>query len=191
MAAIVEETRTALGSGDIYLAEPTAEQLAMTDIDQLITTFCVDANRFGNTKNGGSVKYTQEKVVVEDDLGKIVETYLVKDGAEMTCGTITVGPEIIKKLTETGRVETTTSGRKVIKIGGVGNADGKSYLICFHHKNSQHGDIRVFLLGSNNSELSFAFDQQNPLVLTPTFTAKAMDAVGTKLIIVFDKNGTD
>lgn len=182
--------RTVLGSGDAYLKEVDGT-IDTSDVDALINTYFVDGNRFGDTKNGANFTYTPTKYVVEDDLGRIMETYLTKEEVKLALGSVTVNPDMLKVLMETARVDTTVTGKTYIKVGGLDNATGKSFFVGFKHINKRKGNIYVMIIGKNDGELAFSFNPESETILNPTFTASAMDTEGTKIIIVFDKPAAD
>ena len=177
--------RIALGSGKVYLAEkPTS----LSDIDTIIETYCKDDYEFAAVKNGATLTYTPTTYEAKDDLGRFSKTILTSESTTLACGFVTVDKDVLAKLVETGRVDTTTKGRQVVKIGGSGNANGKSYLIIFRNIDKADGDIYIIITGKNTAELSLAFSPESETILNPTFTAKPeLDTDGTQVIIVFDK----
>ncbi|WP_305177780.1 hypothetical protein [Faecalibaculum rodentium] len=177
--------RIALGSGKVYLVEKPSD---MTNIDTIIETYCNDDYEFAAVKNGATLTYTPTTYEAKDDLGRFSKTILTSESTTLACGFVTVDKDVLAKLVETGRVDTTTKGRQVVKIGGSGNANGKSYLIIFRNIDKADGDIYIIITGKNTAELSLAFSPESETILNPTFTAKPeLDTDGTQVIIVFDK----
>ncbi len=182
--------RIVLGSGENYLKEVTGTVDA-SDVDQLITDLFTADNRWGDTKNGATLTYTPTSYTVTDDLGRIMETTLTKEEVKLTFGVVAINSKILLPLMETARVETSTvDGRVIVKIGGIVNATGKSYLVGFKHLDAKRGNIYVIIVGKNDGELQFSFNPESETVLNPSFTAGALDADGTKIIIVMDQPGT-
>lgn len=182
--------RIVLGSGENYLKEVTGTVDAR-DVDQLITDLFTADNRWGDTKNGATLTYTPTSYTVTDDLGRIMETTLTKEEVKLTFGVVAINSKILLPLMETARVETSTvDGRVIVKIGGIVNATGKSYLVGFKHLDAKRGNIYVIIVGKNDGELQFSFNPESETVLNPSFTAGALDADGTKIIIVMDQPGT-
>lgn len=182
--------RIVLGSGENYLKEVTGTVDA-SDVDQLITDLFTADNRWGDTKNGATLTYTPTSYTVTDDLGRIMETTLTKEEVKLTFGVVAINSKILLPLMETARVETSTvDGRVIVKIGGIVNATGKSYLVGFKHLDAKRGNIYVIIVGKNDGELQFSFNPESETVLNPSFTAGALDADGTKIIIVIDQPGT-
>lgn len=181
--------RIVLGSGENYLKEVTGTVDA-SDVDQLITDLFTADNRWGDTKNGATLTYTPTSYTVTDDLGRIMETTLTKEEVKLTFGVVAINSKILLPLMETARVETSTvDGRVIVKIGGIVNATGKSYLVGFKHLDAKRGNIYVIIVGKNDGELQFSFNPESETVLNPSFTAGALDEDGTKIIIVMDQPG--
>jgi hypothetical protein len=87
----------------------------------------------------------------------------------------------ISKLAATARV-TEASGKRTVKIGGAGNDNGKKYLIRFLHEDAEDGDIRVTIVGRNESGFSLSFAKDAETVVDAEFTAFPNDAEGTLVI---------
>lgn len=182
--------RIVLGSGENYLKEVTGT-IDADNVDQLISELFTADNRWGDTKNGATLTYTPTSYTVTDDLGRIMETTLTKEEVKLTFGVVAINSKILLPLMETARVETSTvDGRVIVKIGGIVNATGKSYLVGFKHLDAKRGNIYVIIVGKNDGELQFSFNPESETVLNPSFTAGALDADGTKIIIVMDQPGT-
>lgn len=179
-------TRIALGSGKIYLVEEPSN-LDTSDEDAIISTYAVAANEFAAVKNGATLTYTPTTYTAKCDLGRFEKTVTQDESVTLGCGLITINGHVFNVLVDTGRVKTTASGNQVIKIGGTGNAKGKSYLIIFEHLDAKDGNIYVIIVGNNTAELQMAFQPGAETILNPTFTAQGMDEDGTKLIIVMQK----
>ena len=90
------------------------------------------------------------------------------------CGTT------LEKLCQTARVtEDKTKGIRTVKIGGIGNATGKKYLLRFVHKDTQDGNIRVTIVGNNQAGFTIAFAKDSETVIDAEFKAQPMDKEGT------------
>ena len=184
------EERIALGSGKIYLIErPESLDTDLENLDTMITKYCVAANEFGAVKNGATLTYTPTNYTASDDLGRFTKTIVQEEVVTLGCGLITVGANMLKVLVDTARVEDSTAGKKVIKIGGTVNAKNAAYLVIFEHLDAKDGNIYVIIAGKNTAELQFSFQPGAETILNPTFTAEGLNEDGTKLIIVMDKPG--
>lgn len=161
-----------LGSGKLYMI-PFANTIP--DVD----TICVEDNRVGYIKSGASVEYVEETHEEKDDLGHVSKIITTKEEAKFKCGLITWNGETLNKILERCKISTDAKGRRVAKIGGAGNAQGKYYVICFHHEDKVDGDIWVLIKGRNTAGASFAFAMDNGSLLEPVFSALPHDAAGT------------
>jgi len=96
-------------------------------------------------------------------------------------GIMTWNGETLKKLCSTATV-TTESGKRVVKIGGASNFDGKSYIIHFVHEDEIDGDIRVTIVGSNEAGFEIAFAKDKETVINAEFKAQPHDTNGTLIV---------
>lgn len=168
-----------LGSGTSYLKEFDADT-DLSDFASLVAEVCVPKNKLGSTKNGATLTYTATSYTAKSDLGDVSKTVLQAEDASLALGIITVGPNMLSLIVETSNVNVDEeTGLKVLQIGGVGNANGKKYVLVFYHKDAQDGDIAVMIVGKNTAELSFAFSQENETIINPTFTAEPK-AIGSR-----------
>lgn len=168
-----------VGSAHAYLVEFTGE-VPETDV------ICVEANRLGWVKSGATIEYTQTSTSYKDDLGKKSKTIMSEDGATVALGIITWNGETLAKLASTARVSVNESGtRRTVKVGGVGNDNGKSYVLCLHHEDKADGDVWYRIVGKNTAGFSLAHKQDAETTVNPTFTAETMDSEGT--LIIYDE----
>lgn len=182
-----ETKRVVLGSGENYLKEVDGT-IDTSDVDALITNYFKAENLWGDTKNGAQLTYTPTTYTVNDDLGRVTETFLTKEDVKLAMGLVRLNDKILLPLMETARkVTSSETGRTIIKVGGIANATGKSYFVGFKHLDAKRGDIYVMIIGKNDGELQLAFNPESETILNPSFVAGAMDTDGTKVIIVIDK----
>lgn len=163
-----------LGSGKIYMVEFTGN---VPDTK----TLCVPTNVLGFISGGASLEYKPEFYKAVDDLGLKTKTILQSEEVKLKSGVMTWNGDVLKKLVSTGRVEKTAE-RRIVKIGGVSNQDGKLYAICFHHEDKIDGDIWVTIVGRNESGFNIAFAKDKETVVDAEFTAQSLDAQGTLII---------
>lgn len=162
-----------LGSGKLYL---TTFSGTVPDTD----TLCVDANLLGYIKGGATVEYTPTFYEAKDDLGYVVKTIITEEEAILKSGVMTWNGNTLNKLCDTGRVtEDTTKHLRTVKIGGIGNAHGAKYVICFHHDDPIDGDIWVVIVGQNQAGFSLAFAKDAETVIDAEFKCLAQDTDGT------------
>ena len=78
---------------------------------------------------------------------------------------------------------TNIDGKRTTKIGGVGNDNGKSYLLRFVHEDNVDGDVRLTIVGKNTSGFTLTFATDNETVIDAQFTALPNDKDGTLIIL--------
>ena len=165
-----------LGSGKLYL------QAFATDMPT-VETLCVDENLLGYIKGGASLEYTQETYEEKDDLGFVSKIITTNEEAILKCGLITWNGETLKKLVE--RCSTTeAAGKRTTKIGGVGNAQGGYYAICFHHEDKTDGDVWIMIKGRNTAGATLTFAVDEGTVVEPEFKAMPHDDAGTLVELI-------
>lgn len=79
---------------------------------------------------------------------KALKSVITAEDVTLKSGLITFDGDTLDKICDTGRV-TTSAGKRTVKVGGVANASGKSYALCFHHKDAADGDKWVTIVGLN------------------------------------------
>lgn len=160
-----------IGSGTCYIQEWDGTTLPTVD------AICVAANRFAYTKNGATINYTVESQDVKDDLGLTRKTVYSGDEATIALGVLGWIGETLKKAVATASV-TTNEGRRITKIGGVGNDDGKRYVVCFHHEDEVDGDCWWMGVGKNTEGLELQYQMEDGTVFNPSFKLEPYDADG-------------
>lgn len=174
MAKRTNETIT-LGSGTLYAMEFTGTIPENTEIEK-------EENRLAWIKGGASIEYAPEYYVATDDLGKVKKQKITNEELKMTSGIMTWNGEVLTRLSNTGRT-TEADGVRTTKIGGVGNDNGKSYILHFVHEDKADGDVRVTIVGQNTSGFTLAFAGDAETVIDAEFTALPNDSDGTLVII--------
>ena len=165
--------RITLGSGKLYLI-PYAE--IVPDVE----TICVADNLFGYIKGGATLEYAPSFYEAKDDLGYVVKTIITEEEATLKSGILTFNGDTLTKLCDTGRVtEDAQKKLRTVKIGGVGNAQGAKYIICFHHEDPIDGDIWVVIVGQNQAGFSLAFAKDAETVIDAEFKCLSQDDEGT------------
>ncbi len=166
-----------LGSGYLYCTEfeGTGKQIPE---DATIET---EANRLGYIKGGAEIEYAPEFYEAKDDMGKVTKVIITEEEATLKSGIMTWCGTTLEKLSQTARV-TESNGKRTVKIGGVGNATGKKYLLRFVHKDTQDGNIRVTIVGNNQAGFTIAFAKDSETVIDAEFKAQPMDKEGTLIL---------
>ena len=90
-----------------------------------------------------------------------------------------------------GVTEDKEKGIRTVKIGGIGNATGKKYLLRFVHKDTQDGNIRVTIVGNNQAGFTIAFAKDSETVIDAEFKAQPMDKEGTLILYTEDIDKTE
>ena len=167
-----------LGSGKIYAAEFTGDTMPT------VTELCVEANRLGNIKGGAALEYTEETYEEKDDLNLVSKIITTNETAVLKCGLLTWNGETLKKLVDRCTVDTSTSGKRVVKIGGSGNAQSKYYAICFHHADAKDGDMWVLIKGRNTAGFTITYGTEAGSLIEPEFKALPHDTAGTLVELI-------
>lgn len=170
----VENKPIVLGSGTFYVMEFTGE----IPEDSVIE---VESNILGLVQGGASVEYKPTYYTAKDDFGKKQKTIITDEEALMKSGICTFNGNTLAKISSTARV-TTNGNKRIVKIGGVGNDNGKKYLIRFRHEDKVDGDIRVTIVGRNEAGFSLAFAKDKETVVDAEFKAAPHDTDGTLIL---------
>lgn len=172
-----------LGSGKAYIMEYNAT----TGIPE-VTAICKDENLLGKIQGGAELTYTTETHEERDDLGTVAKVVITAEEALLKLGLITFNGKTLAQLADRCKV-TEASGKRTVKIGGAGNAQGKEWVVCFHHHDAKDGDIWVLVRGSNQAGLTLAFATDAGSKLEPEIKALPSDEDGT-LITYIEETGT-
>lgn len=171
--------RIVLGSGYLYISEFDSKTKAIPTNEEIEK----DENLLGLIQGGAEVTYKPSYYEAKDDMGKASKTILTEEEATLKSGIMTWCGKTLEKLCETARViENKVKKIRTVKIGGVGNATGKKYVIHFVHKDETDGDIRVTIVGNNQAGFSFAFAKDKETVIDTEFKAAPQDKEGTLIL---------
>lgn len=88
----------------------------------------------------------------------------------------------LAKLTSTATVDETKAGKRTVKIGGIANYSGQQYVIRFVHTDDVDGNIRITIVGSNETGFEMAFAKDQETVINAEFKAQPADSNGTLII---------
>lgn len=176
--------RIVLGSGKLYVVEAEAVDGVYTiPADSTIET---SANQLGLIQGGATLEYTPEFYEAKDDLGLVSKKYLTDEQAILRSGIMTWNGETLAKLCSTATVDNTVTGKRTVKIGGLDNFDNQQYIIRFVHEDETDGDVRLTIVGSNESGFEMAFAKDTETVVNAEFKAVPNDASGTLIIYTED-----
>ena len=171
-----------LGSGKIYLTDYT-ESVPTVD------AICTADNLLGYIKGGASLEYTQETYEEKDDLGFVSKIITTNEEAILKCGLLTWNGNTLKSLIDRCAV-TEGAGKRTVKIGGAGNAQGGNYAICFHHEDSTDGDLWILIVGRNTAGATLTFAKDTGTVIEPEFKAMPQDDNGTLVQLIEETSTT-
>lgn len=160
-----------LGSGKVYLMEYVGT------LPELVT-ICTDTYLLGYIKGGATLTYTETTYEEKDDLGYVRKIITTDEEAKLKLGLITFNGATLANLVDRC-VVTEADGIRTAKIGGAGNAQGKNYVLCFHHEDQKDGDIWVMIVGRNTAGLSLAWSTGAGTNIEPEFSALPHDSDGT------------
>lgn len=166
-----ENNKITLGSGNLLIKEYTDTMPAYSDFDDV-------EDLLGYIQGGAIIEYSGEWYEAKDDTGKVVKTIITEEEATLKSGVLTWNGNTLAQLCATGRV-TESDGIRTVKIGGVGNYNGKSYAICFHHVDKVDGDIYLVIKGVNQGGFSLAFAKDKETVIDAEFKCLPQDDEGT------------
>lgn len=176
-----KEPPITLGSGKVYLKE-------FADVMPTVEEICVDENELGHIKGGAALEYTEETYEEKDDLGRKTKVITTNEEVLMKLGLITWNGNTLKKLIDRCKV-TEEGGKRITKIGGAGNAQGKNYVICFFHEDKQDGNLWALIKGRNTAGATLTFATGEGTLIEPEFKALPHDDDGT-LVELIEEIGT-
>lgn len=170
-----ELNKIPLGSMDFYVTEWTGTIPENNVLE-------VEKNMTGRTKNGATISYEAKWYTAESDDGKAKKRRLVGEAASINYGNITWNGNTLEKFIATARAEE-KDGKRITKIGGIMNDNGKRYLIRGVYRDPVDGDIRITGVGVNTGGWESAFNTDKETVIQPTFELEpVLDDAGTLLI---------
>ncbi len=184
MAKLKEKRRIAMGSVDIYCTEWAGNSVADIPTDAEIET---EANRIAYTKDGGVITYKPTFYTAKSDDGEVKRTELVEEEVTVSFGLITWNGDTIQKLVPTASV-TVKDGKRRTEIGGIKNADGKTYLFRAVHKDKVKGDVRYTFIGRNTQGFAATYKPGQETVITPEI---ACDPFDNGRLIIMDEDDID
>lgn len=160
-----------LGSGNLMIKE-------YTDTMPAYSEFKEETDLLGRIQGGATLEYKGTWYDAKDDTGKAVKTIITEEEATLKSGILTWNGKTLEKLCSTARV-TESEGIRNVKIGGVGNHNGKSYALCFHHVDKADGDVYIVIRAVNQGGFSLAFVKDKETVIDAEFKCLPQDKEGT------------
>ncbi len=154
-----------------------------TDTVPTVEEICVEENLLGYIKGGAALEYTEETYEEKDDQGYVSKIITTNEEALLKMGLLTWNGTTLQHLIDRCKV-TETAGKRVTKIGGAGNAQGKYYAICLHHVDKKDGDLWVLIVGRNTAGATLTLASDEGTVIEPEFKAIPHDEDGTLVQLV-------
>jgi len=164
-----------LGSGKLYIDEFIGDVIP-TDV-----LLEVPEKLLGLIEGGCSLEYKPKFVTVTDDLGLVSKTILTEEAVKLSSGIMTWNGQKLAKICSTSSVEE-LAGKRTVTIGGLNNQNGKKYVIRFIHADPTDGDIRVTIVGCNQSGFKMAFVKDKATVVDAEFIAEPFDSTGALIL---------
>lgn len=176
MSKRTNPNKITLGSGKAYIMEYSGTMPEVTAI-------CKEENILGKIQGGAELSYTTETHEERDDLGTVAKVVITAEEAILKLGLITFNGDTLAHLADRCKV-TEAEGKRTVKIGGAGNAQGKEWVVCFHHHDATDGDIWVLVRGANQAGLTLAFAVDAGSKLEPEIKALPSDDDGTLITYI-------
>lgn len=139
---------------------------------------CKEENLLGYIKSGAAVEYSAESHEEKDDLGRVTKIIVINEEAIIKFGLITWNGLTLQKLIDRCKVDT-KEGKRITKIGGAGNAQGKYYVLCLHQPDPVDGDLYVTVVGRNTAGATITMATDEGALIEPEFKAMPQDNDGT------------
>lgn len=172
-----------MGSGKLYIDEFTG---TLPEDDAIE----VESKLLGYIQGGANLSYKPSFYEAKDDLGMVSKKKITEEEAILKTGVMTLSGDTFKKLCSTARVETDVASKtRMVKIGGLGNYDGKNYVLRYVYKDAVDGDIRITIVGVNEAGFELAFAKDKETVVNAEFKAQPQDDEGT-LILYKEEDST-
>ena len=149
---------------------------------------CIDTNYAGETSGGATVEYTPTTYTIEDDLGKLRRTFMVKADAKMKTGMLTLDVKSIGNMMSVGVLtEDTSKNKRILKLGG-GRAELKRFMVVARYVKDAEKNLYIYIgmIATNVSPLSLAFTKDKETIQDLEYTADTNGVDDTILVIEED-----
>ena len=168
--------KISLGSGKAYIMEYSGTMPTEAEI-------CTPENILGKIQGGAELTYSASHHEEKDDLGTVAKRVITAEEAALKLGLITFNGNTLAKLAD--RCKTTEKdGKRTVHIGGAGNAQGKDWVVCFHHHDPVDGDVWVIVRGGNQAGLTLTYAVDKGTKIEPVFQALPQDDAGTLITYI-------
>lgn len=149
--------------------------------DSVIET---EVNRCGYIEKGGEVDYKPTYKTFKDDFGIMQRNVLTAEEATFKASLIAWAASDFNVFASTVRIAE-SAGHRTIKIGGLGQDDGKVHLFRFVHPDAKYGDVRITIVGTQTGGFKLNFKPDDAGNMDLEITAQASDSEGT--LILYDE----
>lgn len=166
-----------IGSGYLYHSVFTGTIPANSVIE-------TEANRLGYIEKGSEIDYKPTYKTFKDDFGVAQRNVLTAEEATFKASLIAWSTSDFNAFVSTARI-TESAGHRTIKIGGLGQDDGKVHLFRFVHPDAKYGDVRLTVVGTQTGGFKLNFKPDDAGNMDLEVTAQASDNEGT--LIVYDE----
>lgn len=177
-------TDIVLGSGKLY-GMPISEFTGAFDFDELIA----EVNILGLIKGGAEISYKPTIKELKDDLNIIRKKFITAETATLKSGIMTWDVEALHGLLDSAYSETAATteavGVKQLKLGGV-TREIAQYALAFVHQLTPTEQIRVGIVGTNDTGLTLKMTVDTETTVDAEFTATGIDDKGVLVIIEQD-----
>jgi hypothetical protein len=167
----------------ITIGSATPYIIPYTDTVPTVEEICVEENKLGDIKGGAALEYTEETYEEKDDLGRVSKIITTNEEALLKMGLLTWNGNTLHNLIDRCKVEE-KDGKRVTKIGGAANAQGKYYAVCLHHEDKTDGDLWVLIVGRNTAGATLTLATDEGTVIEPEFKAIPHDKDGTLVQLI-------
>lgn len=157
--------------------------IPFADVIPSIEDICKPENLLGYIKSGAALEYTEETYEESDDLGYVKKIITTDEEVLVKFGMITWNGTTLSNLIDRCKV-TEEGGRRVTKIGGAGNAQGKYYVLCLHHVDKKDGDLWIMVVGRNTAGATISLAKDEGTLVEPEFKAIPHDEDGTLVQLI-------
>lgn len=154
-----------------------------TDSVPTVDEICKEENLLGYIKGGAAIEYTEETYEEKDDLGHVSKIITTSEEALLKMGLLTWNGKTLQQLIDRCK-STEEGGKRITKIGGAGNAQGKYYAVCLHHKDPVDGDLWVLIVGRNTAGATLTLAADEGTLIEPEFKAIPQDDEGTLIQLI-------
>lgn len=163
MAGELDNQEIVLGAGEVYMYEFSGTAVPE---DATIET---DAHNVGHCSGGFSIEYKPENYDVENQYGKIVRRYIIKEAVTAKTGVLRWRLSNLALLSTAVFSEDKTTKLRKLVFGGGGNL--KTVLLRFVHTKENGKKIRFTAIGQGGNGFAIEFGSSKELTVDAEIAA--------------------